>query len=316
MNVHARCCLSRVVSHAEEDRTSTGTLYCVAWRAFAPQLPCTPADRGKWLGPSINATGWQLATSQGSGWQTWERPARLQGLDARRFPIAGSTSGCLAFLRKLQVHTRPSCMCLDSNARILKVFQTEVRAHRGVLEGPRRYVLSAMLGSSPSQSHALQEALQEGPQPVHLRLSTAVAPAFSSNVCSARGSVAATIEAAEAWALIKVAVAEQLPACQVAGCQLDRLAATPRPSLEALAQQLPYEDVHAPAVHGRAWLAPALLAVSTYQLSVHDRAGTGHRQAGGMPAVVGIVQARQMMLVYSRHGSGCMLQAALSSVEA
>ena len=185
--------------------------------------------------------------------------------------------------------------------------------------------VSHLLGSSPSQSHALQEALQAGPQPVHLRLSTAAAPAFSNNLCSAHGSVAATMEAAGAWALLKVAVAEQLPACQAAGCQLDRLAAITRPSLEALAQQLPYEDVHAPAVHGRAWQAPALLAVSTYRASVHDRAGTGHMPTGGRthwlscqdrPAVVGIVQARQMMLVCSLLCSGCMLQAALSSVEA
>ena len=139
---------------------------------------------------------------------------------------------------------------------------------------------------------------------MHLRLSTPAAPAFSSNLCSAHGSVAATMEAAGAWALLKVAVAEQLPACQAAGCQLDRLAATPRPSLEPLAQQLPYEDVHAPAVHGRAWLAPALLAVSTNRASVHDHAGTGHTPTGGrshwlscqdMPAIMGFVQALQMI---------------------
>lgn len=155
---------------------------------------------------------------------------------------------------------------------------------------------------------------------MRLRLSTAAAPVFSSELCSAHGSVAATMGAAGVWALLKVAVAEQLPACQAAGCQLDRLAAIPRPSSEALTQQLPYEDVHAPAVHGRAWLAPALLAVSTYQASVHNRERTGHRQTGGrthwlscqdMPAIVGVVQARQMMLVCSRFCLGCTLQAPL-----
>ena len=156
-------------------------------------------------------------------------------------------------------------------------------------KGLSRYVsVSRLLGSSPLQSRASQEAVQAGPQPVHLRLSTAAALAFSSNLCTAHGSVAATMEAAGAWALLKVAVAEQ-PACQAIGCQLDRLAATPRASLEALAQQLPYEDVHAPAVHGRAWLAPALLAVGAYRASVHDHAGTGHTSTGGMPAIVGMM---------------------------
>ena len=175
--------------------------------------------------------------------------------------------------------------------------------------------VSRLLGSSPPLRHTLQEALQAGLQPVHLRLSTAAAPAFSSNICSSDGSVAAALEAAGAWALLKVAVAEQLPACQAAGCQLDRLAAIPRPLLEALAQQLPYEDVHAPAVHGRAWLAPALLAVGVYRASVHDRAGTGHMQPGGwthwlscqdMPAIVRVVQARQEILatLLSMHAAG------------
>ena len=113
MNVLARSCLSTVVSHAEEDRTSTGTLYCVAWRAFAPQLPCTPADRGKRLGPSISPAGWQLATSQGARLQTGEKPARLQGSDARHSSIASSISGCLAFLQGLQVHTLTCMHVLD-----------------------------------------------------------------------------------------------------------------------------------------------------------------------------------------------------------
>ena len=130
MNVLARSCLSRVVSHAEEDRTSTGTLYCVAWRAFAPQLPYTPADRGKRLGPSIIPTVWQLATSQGAHWQTWGKPARLQGSEDRRSSIAGSTIGCLAFLRRLQVHTRLSCTCLIGDARIFKVLRTQASAQR------------------------------------------------------------------------------------------------------------------------------------------------------------------------------------------
>ena len=119
------------VSHAEEDRTSTGTLYCVAWRAFAPQLPCTPADRGTRLGPSINPTGWQLATSQGARWQTWKQLGRLQGCDARRSSIASSASGCLAFLRRLQARTRLARMRLNGNAIILlMVLRTQVCAQR------------------------------------------------------------------------------------------------------------------------------------------------------------------------------------------
>ena len=114
---------------------------------------------------------------------------------------------------------------------------------------------------------------------MHLRLTTAAAPAFGSDMCSAHGSMAATMAAAGAWALLKVAVAEQLPACQAAGCQLDRLAPM-HSALDALAQQLPYEDVHAPALHGRAWLAPALLAVSRSQDTKHDRVRTGHEHKG------------------------------------
>ena len=52
----------RAVSRTEE-HIGTGTLYCVAWRALAPQLLHTPASRGKRLGASSQLAVWQLVTS-------------------------------------------------------------------------------------------------------------------------------------------------------------------------------------------------------------------------------------------------------------
>ena len=109
--------------HAEEDRTSTGTLYCVAWRAFAPQLPCTPADRASGYGPA--------SILRGGSWRRLRqhigRPGeacKAAGLGCQALFHMRSTSGCLAFLRKLQVPTRLLRMCLTGDARILKVSRT------------------------------------------------------------------------------------------------------------------------------------------------------------------------------------------------
>ena len=98
----------RAVSRTEE-HIGTGTLYCVAWRALAPQLLHTPASRGKRLGASSQLAVWQLVTSLGVTWKTWGKRERIQGMSARRSPIAGSTSGCLAVLRRLQVSTHVPC---------------------------------------------------------------------------------------------------------------------------------------------------------------------------------------------------------------
>lgn len=88
-----------------------------------------------------------------------------------------------------------------------------------------------------------------------------------------------------AWELVhsvhvaaQVAVAERGLACQAAGCQLDPLAAS-LAAREAVAQ-LPYEDVHSPALHAGAWLVPRLLSLDQEHASRRSSGQAACRSAG------------------------------------
>lgn len=76
----------------------------------------------------------------------------------------------------------------------------------------------------------------------------------------------------------QVAVAERGLACQAAGCQLDPLAASVA-TREAVAQ-LPYEDVHSPALHAGAWLVPRLLSLGQEHAGGRSSGQAASRSAG------------------------------------